>query len=363
MSSRRIDSPLETFPLWTPELQGCGGRLGPRPEDFIVEEIPAYGPSGSGEHTLALIEKRGLTTLDAVHDLAKALEIHPKNVGYAGMKDRHAVCRQALTFLGVEPQRLLQLELDGIQILEAAPHKNKLRAGHLLGNRFTLQIHGAGQEGLERAKQVSQSLEARGVYNIFGPQRFGRFGDNATKARALLESGRAPRTRRHRLLISALQSELFNHYVEKRLAARALEKVLEGDIMRRGRSYFPVEDLDSERRRHASGELSLTGPIFGPRTPRPPDGTAPRAWEKEVLAEAGLSLEDLATFKRAGRGGRRDLLVSPSPLKVTRASASPENLTLEFSLPPGAYATVVAREVLKVPFSRLRPEVDDGDAH
>src|SRR4029079_11091478 len=68
------------------------------PEDFVVEEIPAYLPSGRGEHLFITFRKRGLTTPDAVRSLAQALGVDPNGAGYAGMKDRHAVTTQTASF-------------------------------------------------------------------------------------------------------------------------------------------------------------------------------------------------------------------------------------------------------------------------
>src|SRR6185503_9594833 len=106
------------------------------PERFVVEEIAAYAPAGAGEHTFLWVEKRGVTTMDAVKRLARLLGVDARDVGYAGLKDRNAVTRQWISFPGVDPARALEIREPDIRVLEAARHGNKLRTGHLRGNRF-----------------------------------------------------------------------------------------------------------------------------------------------------------------------------------------------------------------------------------
>src|SRR5690242_15079779 len=112
----------------------------PSPETFVVEEIPAYEPSGEGEHTYVWIEKRGLTTMDAVKRLARALDTDARDIGYAGLKDRNAVTRQWISVPRVEPERVLAIAEPDLRVLAAKRHGNKLRTGHLRGNRFEVVV-------------------------------------------------------------------------------------------------------------------------------------------------------------------------------------------------------------------------------
>jgi hypothetical protein len=148
------------------------------PETFIVEEIPAYLPVGDGEHTYLWIEKRNLTTLEAVGKLARVLGVEARDIGYAGMKDRRATTRQWLSLSGVDPARAQEATVEGVRILATGRHRNKLRVGHLHGNRFEILLTDlANNEGAAISGALAD-LSAKGVPNRYGHQRFGSAGDN-----------------------------------------------------------------------------------------------------------------------------------------------------------------------------------------
>jgi len=187
MSERAFgNSPAATPGYLTADLPGIGGRIKVEFEDFQVEEIPLYAPSGAGEHTFFEIEKRGVPTFRAIHEIARALHIAPQTIGYAGLKDAHAVTRQVLSAERVEPDALLALQLPSIRILWAKRHTNKLKPGHLAGNRFVIRIREVPPEALEPARAILSVLQRRGVPNSFGSQRFGRRGDTHALGRAIV---------------------------------------------------------------------------------------------------------------------------------------------------------------------------------
>jgi tRNA pseudouridine13 synthase len=320
------------------------------PETFVVEEIAAYEPAGEGEHTFLWIEKRGLTTMDAVKKIARLLGADGRDVGYAGLKDRHAVTRQWISVPRVAPELALQISEPDLTVLEARRHGNKLRTGHLRGNRFELVVTlEAGAEAPLRQRLAA--LAAAGVPNRFGEQRFGAAGDNAAAGLALLRGERRERDHRLRkLLLSAAQADVFNRALDLRAAMPGgLRGVLAGDVLQKVASggLFVTEDVATDQRRLDAGELAVTGPLPGGREKEPPPGTPARAWEDEALATAGATRED---FARAGRdlpGARRPLLVpltlGDPPVQPDPAPAGPGEvaLRLRFSLPSGSYATVV----------------------
>src|SRR5512136_608461 len=135
----------------TEDIPGIGGTIKETPEDFLVEEIPLYSPEGAGEHTFTLIEKRGITTLEAIHRFSRALELLDREIGFAGMKDARGVTRQTLSIPRTPPERLLALDLPGIKVISAVRHRSKLKLGHLAGNRFCIKIRGVTEEALKTA--------------------------------------------------------------------------------------------------------------------------------------------------------------------------------------------------------------------
>ncbi len=164
--------PQGQLPLLTADAPGVGGRP-VEPEDFVVEEIPAYLPCGTGDHGYARVEKRGLTTRQAVDRLCRALSVPPSSAGYAGLKDKHAVTRQWISLAGVTPDQLLALPATPeLRVLEASRHRNKLKTGHLRGNRFTIRLRELavdGQLAHDRASAVLEQLGEIGLPNFYGP--------------------------------------------------------------------------------------------------------------------------------------------------------------------------------------------------
>ncbi len=179
---------LASLPFLTQDLPGVGGVIKSREEDFFVEELPAYEPCGSGTHVYAQIEKRGLGTREALDRIARALNIQRRDIGTAGLKDAHAVARQWISIEHIRPEDLEQLSLAEVRVLKTTRHTNKLKPGHLRGNRFAVRLRKVAVP-LEEAHRIAESalaiLTRRGVPNYFGPQRFGNHRNNHLLGRAL----------------------------------------------------------------------------------------------------------------------------------------------------------------------------------
>jgi tRNA pseudouridine13 synthase len=337
----------DRLPFLTPQTtRNIAGTLKDRPEDFRVDEIPAYEPSGAGEHLYVHFEKTSLDTRDAVRRIAEALGADPRDAGYAGLKDRHAITTQWASFHRGDATKLEGVTLEGVRVLEAKLHGNKLRTGHLRGNRFVLRLRGADPEALGEARAAIETLARVGVPNYYGEQRFGRDRGNGPRARAwLVEGGRPPRDSFERkLLVSVLQSELFNAMCAERVREGTLGAVIEGDLCRKEETggLFVASDVAVENERAARFEISATGPMFGAKM-RWPEGEAKRR-EEATLAAAGLDLEALARFAKYGEGTRRPYRVK---LGAPSVEADAEGLVIAFELPAGAYATVVMRELTR----------------
>lgn len=176
------------LPYLTNDFPGIAGSIKQRPEDFYVQELPLYEPSGAGEHVFCEIQKVGITTFEAINRIAAKLNVSPRDIGYAGMKDANAVTRQALSIWGTTPEAVMGLKLEGISVLWAIRHINKLRLGHLKGNRFAIRMRDVNPTDVVKLGPVLKTIQERGLPNFFGEQRFGRRGDNHLLGAALIRS-------------------------------------------------------------------------------------------------------------------------------------------------------------------------------
>ncbi len=305
------------------------------PEDFRVEEVPLYPASGEGEHLFLFVEKRDLTTRELLRRLAERLDLGERELGHAGLKDRHAITRQWISL----PRRaaeggLEQLGDENWRILDARPHGNKLKPGHLAGNRFELFLAGEAEADFMEARIAE--LRAGGLPNYFGHQRFGAGGDNHLKGRNILEGTRKPRGGRAKLLANAWQSHLFNRVLAERI--EALDELRPGDLawIHGKGAVFEVEDPAAEASRAASLEISPSGPLPGRKMSRP--GGEAGELELRLLEEAGWTEEQ----DRFLSGARRPLRV---PVEGLSAGKDEGGWRLRFALPPGSYATVLLREL------------------
>src|SRR6266480_3757053 len=177
------------MPYLTTDFPGIGGVLKQRPEDFFVQEIPVYEPSGEGEHVYAEVQKIGLTTFEAINRIADALHVSSRDIGYAGLKDAHAITRQVFSIPGTTEQAVMSLRIPNLTIQWAARHGNKIRLGHLEGNRFAVKVREVDPTDVLKLQPMLDVLQKRGLPNFFGEQRFGRRGDN-DKLGATLIRGR-----------------------------------------------------------------------------------------------------------------------------------------------------------------------------
>lgn len=342
---------LHEPPVAYPDLPPVGGRVGPEPEDFRVDEVPAYAASGKGEHQYVLAKKRLLTTQELAKRLARAAGVQERDVGYAGMKDKYAVTTQ---WLSVCSKTALSPELElgpGVEVLQVTRHDNKLRTGHLQGNRFTITLLGVGEGALERATAIVNRLREDGLPNYFGAQRFGHGGRNLADALAWLQRGGRGRNRfEQKLFPSVVQSELFNRYLTARLALGA-RQLIAGEVVRLdgAGAMFRVDDVAAEQPRLEKRDVHLTGPMLGPKLR--PAADAALELEQRLTAELGLTEEMLGVLGREAPGVRRDLFAPLSDLSLEAApDRSEPALSLSFTLPAGGYATEVLRQLTHEPF-------------
>lgn len=339
----------KTLPYITHPLQGIGGEIKSQPEDFRVEEIPAYEASGQGEFLFVRIQKRDLTTQEALQRIARHCGLTERDASAAGLKDRQAVAVQTICLPASAAQQLESFSDPDIEMLSSALHRNKLKTGHLSGNRFEILLRKTDKSLDKRALELRDLILERGFPNYYGDQRFGHEGGTLSQGIELLQGKnplkKAPYSQRRflqRLCLSAVQSELFNRCLTSRIKDGKLHQVLRGDVMQVVKSggVFIVEDhLDEEQERFDRGATVITGPMFGPKMKTPMD--EPFFQEETVLVESGLQQTDFRRFKKLTSGTRRPYLIRLTELDIAR---EPEGLLFRFELPKGVYATSLMRE-------------------
>ncbi|RPE77156.1 tRNA pseudouridine13 synthase [Vulcaniibacterium tengchongense] len=326
-------------------------------EDFFVEELPGFAASGSGEHLLLTVEKRGMNTAHAAERIAAWAGVPAAAIGYAGLKDRRALTRQRFS-VHLPKRRLPDLGAlarehgdERLRVLEHAWHARKLPRGALAGNRFALVLREVdGDRDLVEARL--QAIAAHGVPNYFGEQRFGRGAGNVGQALAMF-GGRRVRRDERALLLSAARSELFNRALAARVARGCWDRALDGEVwmLDGSRSVFGPVPHDAEIARRLAGfDIHPSGPLWG-------RGELRSAGEAAALERAALADPD-ALALRAGleaaglKQERRALRLRPDGLRWHWPDA--RTLALEFALPPGAYATAVLAELGQIEDAQRR---------
>ena len=314
------------------------------PEDFFVEEIAGFEASGEGEHLLLTVEKRGLNTAAVARRLAEWAGLPEMAIGYAGLKDRHAVTRQR--FSVHLPKRVAPdtaaLQSDGLRVLDATWHNRKLPRGALAGNRFVLVLREVRGERDAIEARLAQ-IAAHGLPNWFGEQRFGRDGGNVEAALAMF-AGRRVRREQRSILLSAARSELFNRVLAARLRDASWNTGLEGEVwmLAGSRSVFGPEPWNEAlAERLARFDIHPSAPLWG--------AGGLRSTGECAELELGALSDDDALAMRAGleqaglKQERRALRLVADGLSVDWLGES--TLRLCFSLPPGSYATALLQEL------------------
>jgi tRNA pseudouridine13 synthase len=326
------------------------GRLRAEPADFTVDEILAFGPDGAGEHRLLRVRKTDCNTDWVARRIAALAGVPHKVVGYAGLKDRHAVTTQWFSVhLGPRPEPdWAPLAAEGIEVLESHAHKRKLRRGLLAANAFELRLRDVvgDRDALDRRMQA---IARGGVPNYFGPQRFGRGGGNLHRAAAMFAGtpaadDRGRRAGRHLqgLYLSAARSQLFNEVLALRVEREDWHRALPGERLQLFgcHSHFLAEVIDERiHERVVSGDALPTGPLYGAGEPLTTGEVA--ALEAGVSAPFAAWIEGLADAGLAQE--RRPLVLNPEDLCLEWLA--PDELRLCFTLPAGSYATSLLREL------------------
>lgn len=313
------------------------GQVRTTADDFLVDEILGFEPAGEGPHLLLRVRKRGANTEWVARELARRACCRPFDVGFAGLKDRHAVTTQWFTVPRGKggPDDWRAVTGDGYEVIEAHLHRRKLPRGALAGNRFELQIRGVEGDRAALAARLAL-IGAQGVPDYFGPQRFGRELSNLAR----LAAGDWETDRGHTL--SAARSLLFNAVLARRVADGSWARLEPGDVANLDGtgSVFEVESVDPAlAERVAALDVHPTGPLWGRGAGRT------RGRIAALEAEVGAQFDDLCSGLTAAdlEPARRSLRVAVCDLAH---AFEDDALVLHFRLTAGSFATTVLREAI-----------------
>jgi len=325
------------------------------PEDFRVEELLSFTPSGCGPHWLLRVEKRAANTRWVAAEIARLAHVPVEDVGYAGLKDRHAVTVQwfSVPALVTTADYWSAVRTSEFRVLDVQANLRKLKRGALTGNRFRIRLRKAAWSREQLDRKLA-ALRAHGVPNYFGPQRFGRDGYNLDRVAAWVLSGKSPRGRPERsFALSAARSLIFNAVLARRVEAGDWSQLAPGDLasLDGSASHFPIAAMDDElQRRLRAFDIHPSGPLWG--RGEPPSQGRSREHEMAVALQFGdvaalLGGEDLAHERRSLRCAVRELDVE----------AEAATLTFSFMLGRGQFATAVLREICELtPLAGLEPD-------
>jgi tRNA pseudouridine13 synthase len=326
--------------------------------DFTVEEIPLYEFSGEGEHLVLFVRKKDLTTWEMLDILSNHVGIRRRDMGYAGLKDKHAMTMQYISVMAIHEEKLKAFVHEKIKILSMTRHSNKIRVGHLKGNRFNIRLKKVLGVQKDKLDSVLKWIKNNGVPNYFGNQRFGRDGNNWEEGKKLIDGTLKMRDRKTKeFLIGSYQSYLFNAWLVKRMELNLLLekfreaeveklmgldegslkgtksqsnffKLVEGDVMMHypyGR-IFSAQDLETESQRFREKDISPAGLLSG---------------KKAKLSEATAGVLEKPFAEEINLNGTRRY----AWIQVTEISKNyvedKAHYELSFVLPKGSYATNV----------------------
>lgn len=333
--------------------------------DFVVEEIPLYEFSGEGEHLVLFIRKKGLSTLELIGILAKYLGIKNKEIGYAGLKDKHAMTKQYISIHKKYEEALDDFNHENIKIISKTYHNNKIKMGHLKGNRFFIRLKKVNPTSAKKIDEALKNISNQGMPNFFGFQRFGNDGNNHILGEKIAKGEKRERNPKiKRLLINAYQSHLFNLWLSRRLEINMLIdsfktselepilnmpkneidflksqkqpfKLINGDIMQHyphGRLFDFDSTSEEDLQRFQSKDISVTGLLCGKKVKVATQmaGVIEKDYNEDIIVD----------------GTRRYAWVYPENIEG-RFKDQEAQYELNFTLPKGSYATVLIEEIAK----------------
>ncbi len=349
---------MSRLPYISASIPGVGGTIKAEPSHFVVDEIPLYEPCGEGEHIYVTMTREGWTTQALRTEMTRLFSLKEFDIGFAGMKDKQARATQTFSL------HLHHADVDEVvsTIKNALPvenviakrHLNKLRRGHLLGNRFSIVLSNPEPDCMSRIEEIASVIMNSGLPNFFGEQRLS--GDNADRGKKTLLGQQVRKQWLRELLVSAYTSHLFNIWLTDRMERGDFSTLIDGDIAKKTDTggIFEVESAAVEMPRFINREITYTGPIYGSKMRKA--GSVAGEYEDAILHNENISLDMFRPLKC--EGSRRAAQLFPQDLSF---EACEEGICFTFSIPKGSYATVVMREFMKSDGLETVSGCDNGD--
>ena len=352
--------------------------------DFIVNELLPLEFTGEGEHLWLHIQKSGMNTAYLAKLLSEWADIPLRDVGFSGLKDRHALTTQWFS-LRIPKKQLPDSEFapvdiganESITILEQQWHNKKLNRGTHRANQFIITLRdiefvgfdtpSPSSEQLLSAKQAVEQhlviISQSGVPNYFGPQRFGRSGNNIREALSLFarpvpearppsNKGKRKRVPREQntMELSAARSLIFNEILAARVRDGSWNHGLAGEVFNLdgSGSIFASDVIDDTlRARLESGDIHPTAVLWGTGNEKVSGKAA--AMEADTVAHSPL-LTQLATGleQRDIKAQRRALRLPIEALSWEwQDTEGSQILILNFTLTTGSFATSVLASLVQ----------------
>lgn len=321
--------------------------------DFIVRETLSFEPEGEGTHAFLYIEKTNTNTEWLARQLARFVGVEPKEIGYAGLKDRNAITFQwfSVNLEIIDEPDWNEFQLDGVKILKKTLHRKKLKRGAIKHNEFEIVLRNVVNTTNKELISTVNKIQLSGVPNYFAQQRFGHDYNNLTRGARWFQGRQKIKKRADKsMILSAARSMVFNEMLSQRIGTAGWNKLFDGEIMMLSgtHSIFSAPQIDDEiKQRFQKGDIHPTTALWG---------QGQLTSEKQLLVLEQEVADNLSHWcagleKQGLKQERRATRLFPENITIKFAEESSDEalneITLSFSLPTGTYATAVLRELIQ----------------
>ncbi len=324
----------------------ASGTIRTTPDDFKVTELNDIELSGQGEHMWLYVQKTGCNTDWVANQLSNVCQVPRRQVGFAGLKDRHAITKQWFSVQLSKVKKIEKIESalpDEITILNSKLHSRKIKTGQLDANQFEIIIRNV-QGAKDQIEHNIKNIIDKGVPNYFGEQRFGREMGNIQKAQDWFSGTYKVKSKNLKsLLISTARSHIFNCIIRQRIEDNTWDKSIKGDILQlnKSHSWFPDSDASHTEitQRLEEFDIHLTAAMWGEDTVQSSEICA--LLENTIAEQFPIYQKGFEKFRL--KQDRRAMRICPIDFGYEWID---DNLKLKFNLLPGTYATGILREII-----------------